>query len=324
MGTKEKRSGDSEARAAERAGEWLNEQETRGRPGTIPATDTSALDAVMPDGVRLSPAIEWVSPEELRPNSRNDFDALVSEEYAHLKRDIEKNGVLDALTVRRDGTIVTGENRWRIATELLAGGSARVKRIPVRYYVGDLSPEQEYDILEGDNLFRRHLTPKQKKERIKARIRRHFGEEIEKDRRGGDRKSENSGSKDHGDPLKEPANGSKDEGHPLNTTGGSLAEKIAKRERLPLGTAKNYLTELRKEKPAQKPPTTKAGRSRSKPGELLPKERRKGEKLAARLRTLRGVTTLLEEKLAKARAEEKKVLKELKGIGQPELFGLER
>ena len=166
--------------------------------------------------------------------------------------------------------------------------------------MGALSPEQEYNILEGDNLFRRHLTLQQKKERVKARIRRHFGDELEGDRRGGDRKSDNSGSKD--------------EGHPLIESGGNLAGKIAKRERLPLGTAKNYLTELRREKqPAKR---------RTKPRELSPKERKKGEKLAARLRTLRGVTALLEEKLSKARTEEKKVLRELRNIGNLDLFGV--
>ncbi len=285
--------------AEERAGRWLNEQEAQPRPGTIPGTDTSALDAIMPEGVRLSPVIEWVSPAELRPNPRNDFEPLPPEEYAHLKEDIARNGVLDALTARRDGTIITGENRWRIATELLAAGSERVKKIPVRYYVGELSPEQEYDILEGDNLFRRHLTPQQKKERVKARIRRHFGEELDGDRRGGDRKTERSGSKDQGDLLIGAA--------------GALAEKVAEKERIPLGTAKRYVTELRKEK---------VPRRRGQSGALSPKERKKGEKLAARLRTLRGVTALLEEKLSKARAAEKKVLRELRSIGHLDLFGV--
>ena len=78
-------------------------------------------------------------------------------------------------------------------------------------------------------------------------------------------------------------------------------------------TAKRYVTELRREKPAKK---------RTKPGELTPKDRKKGEKLAARLRTLRGVTALLEEKLSKARTEEKKVLRELRSIGNLDLFGV--
>lgn len=292
--------GENKRSNAERAGEWLNEQEARPRPGTIPKTNTTALDALMPEGVRLSPVIEWVSPDTLRPNPRNDFEPLPSEEYAHLREDIARNGVLDALTAKRDGTIITGENRWRIATELLAAGSERVRKIPVRYYLGELSPQQEYDILEGDNLFRRHLTMQQKKERIKARIRRHFGEELDGDRRGGDRKSDNSGSKDQGDLL--------------IGRSAALAEKVAHKEKIPLGTAKRYVTELRKEKQP-------LGRRR-RPETLSPKERRKGEKLAARLRTLRGVTSLLEEKLTKARAEEKKVVRELRSLGNLDLFGV--
>lgn len=299
MGTKQ--SGQS---AEERAGEWLNEQEAQPRPGTIPTTDTSALDAIMPEGVRLSPVIEWVSPNELRPNPRNDFEPLPPEEYAHLREDIARNGVLDALTARRDGTIITGENRWRIANELLASSSERVRKIPVRYYVGELSPEQEYDILEGDNLFRRHLTPQQKKERVKARIRRHFGEELGGDRRGGDRKSVRSGSKIQGESLIDPA--------------PNLAEKVAHKLHIPKGTAQRYVAEIRKEKRA----APEKGSRRGRPGELTLKERKKGEKLAARLRTLRGVTALLEEKLARAKAEEKKVLRELRSIGNLDLFGV--
>lgn len=94
---------------------------------------------------------------------------------------------------------------------------------------------------------------------------------------------------------------------------GALAEKVAEKERIPLGTAKRYVTELRKEK---------VPRRRGQSGALSPKERKKGEKLAARLRTLRGVTALLEEKLSKARAAEKKVLRELRSIGHLDLFGV--
>ncbi|WP_043992172.1 ParB N-terminal domain-containing protein, partial [Leptospira santarosai] len=116
----------------------------------------------IPKGVSLNPIVKMVKPESLRPNPRNDFDPLTEEEYASLKENIALNGILDALTARKDGTIITGENRYKIALELKEHEDETVRRrvesIPVRYYMNELTPEEEYDILEGDNLFRRHLT----------------------------------------------------------------------------------------------------------------------------------------------------------------------
>ncbi|EPG83862.1 hypothetical protein LEP1GSC048_0932 [Leptospira santarosai serovar Shermani str. 1342KT] len=81
---------------------------------------------------------------------------------------------MDALTARKDGTLVTGENRYKIALELKEHEEEAVRRrhhdFPVRYYMNELTAEEEYDILEGDNLFRRHLTSEQRKERLKKRI----------------------------------------------------------------------------------------------------------------------------------------------------------
>ncbi|EMO85373.1 hypothetical protein LEP1GSC070_1787 [Leptospira santarosai str. AIM] len=68
----------------------------------------------------------------------------------------------------------------------------RVESIPVRYYMNELTAEEEYDILEGDNLFRRHLTSEQRKERLKKRILRKYKDDLILDNRGGDRKSESS------------------------------------------------------------------------------------------------------------------------------------
>ncbi|MCL8312949.1 chromosome partitioning protein ParB, partial [Leptospira interrogans] len=97
---------------------------------------------------------------------------------------------------RKDGTLVTGENRYRIALELQKHEDENVRRrvesIPVRHYMNELTAEEEYDILEGDNLFRRHLTAEQRKERLKRRILRKYKDELVQDNRGGDRKSESS------------------------------------------------------------------------------------------------------------------------------------
>ncbi|WP_061231278.1 chromosome partitioning protein ParB, partial [Leptospira weilii] len=135
-------------------------------------------------------------PESLKPNPRNDFDHLSEEEYANLKENIALNGILDALTAKKDGTLVTGENRYRIALELKEHEDENVRRrvesIPVRYYMSELTLEEEYDILEGDNLFRRHLTGEQRKERLKRRILRKYKDELVHDNRGGNRKNESS------------------------------------------------------------------------------------------------------------------------------------
>ncbi|ONF90700.1 chromosome partitioning protein ParB [Leptospira santarosai] len=174
----------------EKASEWMEMQETTPRPGS------SYKKQYIPKGVSLNPIVKMVKPESLRPNPRNDFDPLTEEEYASLKENIALNGILDALTARKDGTLVTGENRYKIALELQEHEDENVRRrvesIPVRYYMNELTPEEEYDILEGDNLFRRHLTSEQRKERLKKRILRKYKDDLILDNRGGDRKSESS------------------------------------------------------------------------------------------------------------------------------------
>ncbi|MDI7167013.1 ParB N-terminal domain-containing protein [Leptospira santarosai] len=185
--TKESKKGTS---LEEKASEWLEMQETTPRPGS------SYKKQYIPKGITLNPIVKMVKPESLRPNPRNDFDPLTEEEYASLKENIALNGILDALTARKDGTIITGENRYKIALELKEHEDENVRRrvenIPVRYYMNELTAEEEYDILEGDNLFRRHLTSEQRKERLKKRILRKYKDDLILDNRGGDRKSESS------------------------------------------------------------------------------------------------------------------------------------
>ncbi|AVQ12285.1 ParB-like protein [Leptospira santarosai] len=318
----------------EKASEWMEMQETTPRPGS------SYTKQYIPKGITLNPIVKMVKPESLRPNPRNDFDPLTEEEYASLKENIALNGILDALTARKDGTLVTGENRYKIALELKEHEDENVRRrvesIPVRYYMNELTPEEEYDILEGDNLFRRHLTSEQRKERLKKRILRKYKDDLILDNRGGDRKSESSKtseevkqegsslsekglhemsvselglfgevgtvseqakqegevlktesekSKDDPHPLiegetqkprkedfsligiaseKSKIQGeslifskdekSKDEGHPLiGNSSKNLAKKVSENENIPLGTAKNYISELKKELKSKDP-----------------------------------------------------------------------
>ncbi|WP_162265751.1 ParB N-terminal domain-containing protein, partial [Leptospira santarosai] len=174
----------------EKAKEWMEAQETTPRPGSTFGKQ------YIPKGVTLNPIVKMVPPSSLKPNPRNDFDPLTEEEYESLKENIALNGILDALTAKKDGTLVTGENRYRIALELQKHEDENVRRrvenIPVRHYMNELTAEEEYDILEGDNLFRRHLTAEQRKERLKRRILRKYKDELIQDNRGGDRKSESS------------------------------------------------------------------------------------------------------------------------------------
>ncbi|WP_061205302.1 ParB N-terminal domain-containing protein [Leptospira santarosai] len=307
----------------EKASEWLEMQETTPRPGS------SYKKQYIPKGVSLNPIVKMVKPESLRPNPRNDFDPLTEEEYASLKENIALNGILDALTARKDGTIITGENRYKIALELKEHEEEAVRRrvesIPVRYYMNELTAEEEYDILEGDNLFRRHLTSEQRKERLKKRILRKYKDDLILDNRGGDRKSESSKTEREEEPkqegsslsekglhemsvselglfgevgtvseqakepkqesevLKTDFEKSKDDLDPLiegetqkprkedfsligigseksNYQGDSLiekpvelAKKVSENENIPLGTARRYVTELKKELKSKDP-----------------------------------------------------------------------
>ncbi|WP_061234745.1 ParB N-terminal domain-containing protein [Leptospira interrogans] len=308
----------------EKAKEWMEAQESSPRPGSTFGKQ------YIPKGITLNPIVKMVKPESLRPNPRNDFDHLSEDEYESLKENIALNGILDALTAKKDGTLVTGENRYRIALELKKHEDENVRRrvesIPVRYYMNELTPEEEYDILEGDNLFRRHLTAEQRKERLKKRILRKYKDELVQDNRGGDRKSESpkhasndleeEKTKDHPltlignseiqtSPLSESELGlffgevgtleeqaslneklksvSKDDAHLLkegikpegkllktgsdekskdqgdlliSNSSKDLAKKISENENIPFGSAKRYVTELKKELKTKDPKQT--------------------------------------------------------------------
>ncbi|EKO78275.1 MULTISPECIES: ParB N-terminal domain-containing protein [unclassified Leptospira] len=244
----------------EKASEWLEMQETTPRPGS------SYKKQYIPKGVSLNPIVKMVKPESLRPNPRNDFDPLTEEEYASLKENIALNGILDALTARKDGTIITGENRYKIALELKEHEEEAVRRrvesIPVRYYMNELTAEEEYDILEGDNLFRRHLTSEQRKERLKKRILRKYKDDLILDNRGGDRKSESSKTVREEEPKQEGSSLSESGLHEMSVSElglfgevGTVSEQ-AKQEREVLKTESeksNYQGELLIEGETQKP-----------------------------------------------------------------------
>ncbi|EMM99629.1 ParB-like protein [Leptospira noguchii str. 1993005606] len=301
----------------EKASEWMEMQESSPRPGSTLGKQ------YIPKGVTLNPIVKMVSPLSLRPNPNNDFDPLSEEEYKNLKENIAQNGILDALTAKKDGMLVTGENRYKIALELQEHEDESVRRrvesIPVRYYMNELTAEEEYDILEGDNLFRRHLTAEQRKERLKKRILRKYKDELVLDNRGGDRKSESSKTSEETKPESEfnsemlsegfqetesknegellighsskdlvntessfvgsGSEKSKDEGHPLiGNSSKNLAKKVSENENIPLGTAKNYISELKKELKSKEPKVVsekekKKGKNESKSKTLQSKDK---------------------------------------------------
>jgi hypothetical protein len=249
------------------------------RPGTgVSATDLPVLEK---HGIELSDIL-YLTLADLRDNPLNEYPPLPDDELAELTEDIRQKGILIALIVKQDGTIVCGHNRKR------AGIAAGIVRGPAQQILSELTPELERDIMKSENDRRRGgQWSKEQKEKF---IREKFGAELATDNRGGDRKSDQKFNE------------------PLINDAANLARKIEKqsRGRITAGTAKRIVADLRKKAP-KKPDSGTAS--------LPAKERRRAEKLAARLETLRGVIVVLEKKLANARGEEKDVLRELKRIG---------
>ncbi|TGK06315.1 chromosome partitioning protein ParB [Leptospira fletcheri] len=324
----------------EKAKEWMETQERTPRPGA------SLSRPYIPKGVALNPIVKMVPPESLKPNPRNDFDPLSPEEYENLKEDIAINGILDALTAKKGGTIVTGENRYRIALELKEHENEEVRRrvqnIPVRFYMNDLTEEEEYDILEGDNLFRRHLTPEQKKERLKKRILRKYKDELVLDNRGGDRKSEipkdevdlfseTKGSGDEDEALAEdPNQGSNLQGEVLILEKKNIAKKISENENIPLGTATRYVSEIRKElhskdpKPAKQKTTKETHSNKDKVKEFQKKfsrltatgKKTEVNRLVGKLIGVRKKISELNAQISALQSQESEAIEKLVSVGE--------
>lgn len=133
------------------------------------------------------------------------------------------------------------------------------------------------------------------RERKEQFIREHFAEEPATDNRGLNRQAPRKFSE-------------------LSRADASnLARKIEKTSKghIPEGTAKRLVAKIRKDGPS--PAAAPA---------LSEKDRRRGEKLAVQLKTIRQARAVLEKKLAKTKEEESRLVKQLKTIGQPELFGV--
>ncbi|EHQ04621.1 ParB domain protein nuclease [Leptonema illini DSM 21528] len=253
------------------------------RPGTKAPVDVPVLER---HGIELSDVL-YVPTSTLVANPLNDYPPLAAPEMAELVTDIKEKGILVPLISRPDGVIVCGHNRHRAA--LTAG----LERVPVQRILSPLTDDLEREIMKSENDRRRGGNwSRAEKEKF---IRENFGEAIAEDRRGGDHGNQYTGGKSS-----------------LNfRQSETLAKSIEKKSkgRIPEGTAKRLVAKIRKEAPVT-----------ATVPKLTEKERKRGEKLALQLKTIRQTRAMLEKKLATTKEEESRIVKELKTIGQPELF----
>ena len=160
--------------------EAKTEASRRGELDTSKLNGVILEDATPPAGVTLAPVTMFaVTNLKDHPLNKKFFQELPPAEYEKLKEDIQGRGVLVPVIATAEGVILSGHRRVAITREL-----GRVF-IPVQFIKGTLTPAQEREFLIKDNLLRRHLGPAEKKTLIIAL----YGDEIDKDRRGGDRKS---------------------------------------------------------------------------------------------------------------------------------------
>lgn len=120
------------------------------------------FDTLLPESlqgkVKLTDKVQWVKPDALTPNPRNQdlFENESVEYFSRLREDIQQRGILVPLVAKADGTLLSGHNRLRIAQELT------LKVIPVQYVQNDLNAEQEQEFIIKDNLYRRQLSQAEK------------------------------------------------------------------------------------------------------------------------------------------------------------------
>lgn len=227
--------------------------------------DTSKLDGTvsgeptespkLPAGVKLN-QVKFEHPTgALTSNPLNDefFKNLPADELARLKDDIRERGILVPIIATADGMILSGHRRWNIAKDL------GLKTVPVQFVNGGLTAEQEREFLIKDNVLRRHLTTDEREKLIAAL----YGDEIDKDLRGGDRKSPEAESKVQSELLiDEPNNGEEAESKVQNEllideNPEPLAKRVAREMGISESAAKKALAALRKKRQGETPEKTK-------------------------------------------------------------------
>lgn len=153
--------------------------------------NAARIPSAMKQRVMVGEAVESVELQTLKANALNaDIFKQESEEYfTNLTEDIRKRGIVVPLLAKRDGTLLAGHNRLEIAKRL------GLKYVPVQYVQEQLTEEAEREFLIKDNLFRRQFSGSEWIE-IYRRLVPNYDAIIQRDGRGGDRKSE-QGTKDN-------------------------------------------------------------------------------------------------------------------------------
>lgn len=196
---------------------------TKKRIGSNPLSGlswiTNTNEEINNHGVQLS-EVQYISPSLLKNNPINNFFSNESSEYFEsLKKDIIERGIIVPLIAKKDNILVSGHNRLQIAIEL------GFLSVPVQYILQELSEQEERGFVFKDNILRRQLSATDKEELIK----RLYLDEIQKDNRGGDRKSQQAKIKSSDELLI------------------TLPDKIESETGIKAGTVKRILAKLRKE-----------------------------------------------------------------------------
>ena len=288
-----------ERREVERFRELINQPRAGLRRDIM---EPREVEPVKLRGIGLSDVL-YLSPGDLKPNPLNEklFRKESEDYFGKLADDIGERGVIVPLIAKMDGTLLAGHNRLLVALQL------GMENIPVQKVTDQLTEEKETEFLIKDNYLRRHLTAAEKE----WVIRKLYGEEIMKDRRGGDRKSENARIKGSTEPLMGENAGIKSSTEPLISEPQNLAKRIEQEIGIKAGTAKRIIADIRKE-----------GDKEMEQRELTDEERQQGQPIALEVETLRERRAELESELRDVKKRERVRLKELKTIGEPSLFGI--
>lgn len=169
-------------------------QNPKGRDPSFPQNRSAVLSG-MGNALKEPGDVEQWDVDKLKehPDNSRYFQPLTGVDFERLKKDIEENGMHDALIVTakdKDGvrTVLSGHNRLRAVKALKAEDKEKPERwekVSVREKVFT-TKESEKGFVIRDNLLRRQLDTDQ----VKALIVEIYGAELSKDGRGGDRKSE--------------------------------------------------------------------------------------------------------------------------------------
>ncbi len=100
-----------------------------------------------------------VKVSKLKPNEHNQrfFKIETGSYFKQLSEDIEKRGIQVPLIAKKDGTLLAGHNRLKVAKSL------GIEEVPVQYLSGKITEKVELEYIIKDNLLRRHLSPEERR-----------------------------------------------------------------------------------------------------------------------------------------------------------------